>query len=89
MEYLEGDTLERRLKKGALPIAQALTHGVEIASALAAAHQAGIVHRDLKPSNIILCKSRCEASRFRTGKTGLTVLPPIQRLRSQSPAKIL
>ena len=70
MEYLDGDTVERRLKKGPLPIKQALTHGIEIASALAAAHQAGIVHRDLKPANIILCQGRCEATRFRTGKAG-------------------
>ena len=54
MEYLQGDTLERRLKNGPLPVGQALTYGIEIASALAAAHQAGIVHRDLKPANIIL-----------------------------------
>ncbi len=68
MEYLDGDTVERRLKKGPLPIKQALTHGIEIASALAAAHQAGIVHRDLKPANIILAKEGAKLLDFGLAK---------------------
>ena len=54
MEYLEGDTLASRLAKGQLPPEQALTHAIEIASALDHAHRHGIVHRDLKPANIML-----------------------------------
>jgi dienelactone hydrolase len=54
MEYLEGETLRRRLAHGPLPIQQAAAWGVEIASALAAAHAAGIIHRDLKPANIMI-----------------------------------
>jgi len=57
MQYLEGETLEHRLKKGALPIQEALTIAIQIADALAAAHKAGISHRDLKPGNIMLTKS--------------------------------
>src|SRR5262249_40625787 len=52
MQYLEGETLEARLKKGALPLDQALQVATQIADALARAHRAGIVHRDLKPGNI-------------------------------------
>ena len=68
MEYLEGDTLERRLKNGPLPVGQALTYGIEIASALAAAHQAGIVHRDLRAGQHYPDRDGREAPRFRTGK---------------------
>src|SRR5262249_45306300 len=51
LEYLEGETLAARLERGPLPLDQALTCAMEIASALDAAHRRGIVHRDLKPGN--------------------------------------
>ena len=57
MQYLEGETLADRLTKGALPLDQALTIAIQIASALDHAHRAGIVHRDLKPGNIMLTKA--------------------------------
>ena len=57
MQYLEGETLEQRLKKGALPLEQALHYAIQMADALAKAHRAGIVHRDLKPGNIMLTKT--------------------------------
>jgi eukaryotic-like serine/threonine-protein kinase len=57
MEYLEGRTLAEALKKGPLPLAQALQLAVEIADALDQAHRRGITHRDLKPGNIMLTKS--------------------------------
>src|SRR6201998_728705 len=57
LEYLEGETLAERLKKGPLPIEQVLKYAIEIADALDKAHRKGIVHCDLKPSNIMLTKS--------------------------------
>jgi Tol biopolymer transport system component len=57
MEYLEGETLEDRLGKGALPVEQVLKVGVQIADALERAHRQGIVHRDLKPGNVMLTRS--------------------------------
>jgi serine/threonine-protein kinase len=57
LEYLEGETLAERLKKGPLPIEQVLKYAIEIADALDKAHRKGITHRDLKPGNIMLTKS--------------------------------
>jgi adenylate cyclase len=54
MEYVRGETLERRLRAGALALPHALEIAEEIADALEAAHKRRIVHRDLKPSNIIV-----------------------------------
>ena len=56
MEYLEGETLEHRLTKGARPLDEALTIAMQIADALSAAQRAGIVHRDLKPANVFLVR---------------------------------
>jgi Tol biopolymer transport system component len=56
MEYIEGETLAKRLDKGALPLDEVLRIGGEVASALAAAHRRGVVHRDLKPANVMLTK---------------------------------
>jgi serine/threonine-protein kinase len=52
LELVDGVTLADRLRAGALPIAQALEIGVEIAAALEAAHDKNVVHRDLKPANV-------------------------------------
>src|SRR5262245_315940 len=49
LEHLEGETLERRLIRGPLPIDEVLRHAIEIAGALDHAHRHGVVHRDLKP----------------------------------------
>jgi serine/threonine-protein kinase len=54
MEHLAGETLVERLRKGPLPVAQALDISAQIAEALDAAHKHGIVHRDLKPGNVML-----------------------------------
>src|SRR5579872_5942266 len=48
MEYLEGETLAHRLKKGPLPADQVLQHAIQIADALDTAHRHGVIHRDLK-----------------------------------------
>lgn len=54
MEYLDGETLERRLGRGAMPLTEALEIATRVAAALASAHGRGIVHRDIKPGNVIL-----------------------------------
>jgi Tol biopolymer transport system component len=54
MECVEGETLAKRLEKGALPAEQVFKYGTQIADALDKAHRSGVVHRDLKPGNIML-----------------------------------
>jgi serine/threonine protein kinase len=57
MEYLDGETLAARLRKGPLPAAEALEYAVQTADALDKAHRGGVVHRDVKTSNIMLTKA--------------------------------
>ena len=54
MEYLDGETLEDRIQREVLPLADAVQHGLAVLAALEALHGQGLVHRDLKPSNLIL-----------------------------------
>jgi serine/threonine protein kinase len=57
MELVDGETLAERLARGALPLADVLRIGGQIADALNRAHRAGVVHRDLKPGNVMLTKT--------------------------------
>ncbi|MGA9543301.1 MAG: protein kinase [Candidatus Sulfotelmatobacter sp.] len=54
MELLEGDTLDRRLGVGGLPLDRLLDWSIQLADALDAAHAKGIIHRDIKPANIFV-----------------------------------
>jgi len=53
-EYIDGPTLEARLRDGPLSPAEAAEIAAELASALDYAHQNGVIHRDIKPSNVVL-----------------------------------
>src|SRR4029453_10438808 len=54
MQYIDGETLAERLKRGPLDLPSAISLGRQVAEALAEAHRLGIVHRDIKPQNIML-----------------------------------
>ncbi len=68
MEYLEGETLAKRLERGPLATAELLRIGIEISDALMKAHQRGILHRDLKPGNIMLTKAGAKLMDFGLAK---------------------
>src|SRR6266566_8068656 len=57
-EYVEGETLRQHLARARITVGQTLDVAIQVASALAAAHQAGIIHRDIKPENIMLRTDR-------------------------------
>ena len=57
IEYIEGESLARRLKDGPLGLHQALDIAVQAAHALAHAHQQRVIHRDIKPANLMVTRS--------------------------------
>src|SRR5262249_5524220 len=87
MEYLEGQTLSKRLKQGPLPTEQLLPTAIEVATALDQAHRHGVTHRDLKPGNIMLTKAGAKLLDFGLAKSVGTRAParddePAQSARS-------
>ncbi len=53
-EFIDGQSLRQRLRAGAIPLPEALDIAVQLAGAIAVAHDAGIIHRDIKPDNVML-----------------------------------
>lgn len=64
MEYIEGDSLSTRLRRGRMPFVEGLRVVHDVAAGLAAAHAAGVIHRDLKPSNVLLAGARVVVADF-------------------------
>src|SRR6516225_9722840 len=56
LELVDGESLDKRIARGPIPVDEALGIAKQIADALEAAHEKGIIHRDLKPANIALTK---------------------------------
>jgi serine/threonine protein kinase len=87
MEYLEGETLAKRLDKGPLPLEQVLKYGAQIGDALDKAHRKGIVHRDLKPGNIMLAASGAKLLDFGLAKSFVT-LANLSTLTANEPSTV-
>jgi len=74
LELVEGEDLSERLKRGPLPVEEALDLCKQIAEALEAAHEKGIIHRDLKPGNVKLtADGKVKVLDFGLAKVGLGV----------------
>ena len=85
MELLEGETLEQRLTKGPMPLADVLKYGAQIADALDKAHHSGVVHRDLKPGNIMLTKSGAKLLDFGLAKASIPLATIATMTQAASP----
>ncbi|HTA20638.1 MAG TPA: serine/threonine-protein kinase, partial [Polyangia bacterium] len=91
LEYLAGESLGARLRRGPLPVATALDFARQIGSALAAAHRAGVVHRDLKPENIFLCPTDAGgvvAERVKVLDFGISKIRGSQTVKTQDNALV-
>ncbi len=69
MECLDGETLDERLKQGALSTDEVLRYAIQIAEALNSAHKQGFIHRDLKPGNVMITKSGAKLLDFGLAKS--------------------
>ncbi|MCU0619200.1 MAG: serine/threonine protein kinase, partial [Gemmatimonadaceae bacterium] len=68
MPFVEGESLRERLRRGVVPLREALAIVVDVAQGLAEAHRRGVVHRDVKPENILLSGGRAVVADFGIAK---------------------
>jgi Tol biopolymer transport system component len=80
MEFLDGETLAERIKKGPVPLDEALDVAIAVTDALDKAHRQNVIHRDLKPSNVMLTQSGPKLLDFGLAKTAAA--PDAQALKS-------
>ncbi|KAA3632146.1 MAG: hypothetical protein DWP97_11635 [Calditrichaeota bacterium] len=76
MEFIEGETLAEKIKRGPIPMAELLDIAIQIADALDKAHKQNLIHRDLKPGNIMLTKNGAKLLDFGLAKVSLDSSAP-------------
>ena len=90
MEYIDGESLAQRVRRGPLPAATAVRWAIQIAAALDAAHRRGIIHRDLKPANVMVTGQLVKLLDFGLAKLRAgdddAAAPPTLLLRSSPPS---
>ena len=89
LEYLEGETLEKKLEKGSLPTQEILKYAIELADALDKAHRQGIIHRDIKPGNIMVTKAGVKLMDFGLAKLNAETTPVASALTEMTSDKKL
>ncbi|MFZ3329520.1 MAG: protein kinase [Candidatus Acidiferrales bacterium] len=89
LEYLEGETLEKKLEKCSLRMQDVLRYAIDLADALDKAHRQGIIHRDIKPSNIMLTKSGVKLMDFGLAKFNPETAPIADELTEMTAEKRL
>src|SRR4029450_8696601 len=72
MEWLDGETLEQRLRRGPLSLDELFTVAIAVAEGLVGAHRVGVVHRDLKPANVMLTRDGPKLLDFGIAKQTVT-----------------
>src|SRR5574341_514195 len=87
MEFVEGETLREHMTVSPLNVSEAVDVAIQIASALAAAHDAGIVHRDIKPDNIMLRRDGI-VKVLDFGLAKLNERPPALYVDSEAPTSV-
>lgn len=84
LEYMPGGTLEHRLEKGPLPVAEARRLGLQLAEGLGALHAAGLVHGDIKASNVFFrADGRAALGDFGAARPARTVEATAESLARQ------